>query len=751
MRRSTLPCSVAAPVRCSGACLPCTLVGDSLAFVSKRYRDPGARVKAIGPRRPAILLPLSEERPTRPDFRFGRFVLRPGERHLLADGVVVPLESRAFDVLRMLVENAGRLVTKEELLDAVWPARVVEEGNLHVQISALRKAVGGGVIATVPGHGYRFSAHVDAIAAPSPSSGVRPNLPRQLASFVGREDDLARLAQLLPQTRLLTLTGMGGCGKTRLAIALAERVAAGYPDGVHFVDLAPVAEPARVAPVVAATLSIRENAEIAITDTLARDLAPRRMLVVLDNCESLLDACAALVGTLLAATTALCIVVTSRERLGIAGERVVPVLPLALPPAEADHDPHAAGAFAAVRLFVERAAHVASEFRLDAGNVAAVVEICRRLDGIPLALELAAARVALLSVEQIRTRLDDRFRLLTGSPRAVTRHQTLLATLQSSCDALSDDERRCLECLSVFAGGWTLATATAVAADGDDIDTLQRLGRLVDKSFVQVDRDGAQEPRYGMLETVRSYAFEQLVARGAERETRERHLACFLDFSRTAQGQLVGATMREWLQRIDAELPNLLAAHAWCDHARDGTDRGLELAANLRMYWLARGYFAVGHRVHEEALARPGSDPRGMLRGKALHAFGQHHYVRGRLADSIAPTREALVDRAGTRRRRVGRLLPRPAVPRIGLAGRHGARPGICRRGDGGRAPNRQGASRQLRADGARPACTGPKATSRRPRARMRKRCGCWRRARTRTTATTRSSTWRAFRSRRAS
>jgi predicted ATPase len=397
-----------------------------------------------------------------------------------------------------------------------------------------------------------------------------------------------------------------------------------------------------VARTVAAVLDLRESADKPVEETLIQHLAGRRTLLVLDNCEHLLETCAVLAARLLSATSALSVLVTSREALGVAGERVVPVRSLALPPPDIEQDLDRIGRFEAVRLFVERAAQVAPEFAMTPDNALAVVEICRRLDGIPLALELAAARVALLSIEQIRARLDDRFRLLTGSPRAISRHQTLLETLQSSYEYLSADEQRCFQRLSVFAGGWTLESAAAVAGDADDIEMLKLLGRLVDKSLVQVDRTGPLGPRYGMLETVRRYAQDRLDDSGSAALYRERHLAHFLDFARTAQANLFGEAMRPWLQRFDAELPNLLAAHSWCDHAQDGANRGLDLATNLRMYWLARGFFAFGQRVYDEALAREGIDPRSMLRGKALYALGQHHYVRGRLPESMAPTREAL-------------------------------------------------------------------------------------------------------------
>ncbi len=577
------------------------------------------------------------------NFRFGAFLLQSGERRLLQDGVPVTLEPRTFDLLASLVANAGSLVTKDELLARIWAGRVVEEGNLHVHVSALRKVLGKAAIATVSRHGYRFTLPVDAFAVPlAVPPEARHNLPRPLASFVGREDDLRELEARLAQSRLVTLSGIGGSGKTRLAIKLAERVLPSFPDGVCFVDLAPVAAGDRVARAVAAALGVREERDVPVEQTLARHCGGRRMLLVLDNCEHVVDACAALVERLLTATTSACVLATSRERLGVPGEAVVAMRALTTPPADGAVDAASLDDYESVRLFLDRARRVAPEFAIGAGNASAVAEICRRLDGIPLAIELAAALLELLSIAQIRDRLDDRFRLLTGSARADARHRTLLATLTSSHACLTGDEQRCFARLSVFTGGWTLPAAAEVAGDGDEMATLKLLGRLVDKSLVHVDRAGADGPRYGMLETVRQFAGDMLDATQDGDEVRERHLAHFSAFARTAQSHLFGDGMRLWLARLDAELPNLLAACAWCDHASDGATRGLELAANLRTYWLGRGLFGYGQRVYGEALARPGGNPRSMQRGRALYAFGQHCYVSGRLHDALPPTQEAL-------------------------------------------------------------------------------------------------------------
>jgi predicted ATPase len=378
---------------------------------------------------------------------------------------------------------------------------------------------------------------------------------------------------------------------------------------------------------------LREEVDKPIDETLTRHLAGRRLLLVLDNCEHVLATCAALVERLLVAASGLRALVTSREGLGIAGERVVPVRSLASPPVGSAQDVMAT--FEAVRLFVDRARHVAPNFALNPSNAAAVAEICRRLDGIPLALELAAARVKLLSAEQIRAKLDDRFRLLTGNARAMSRHQTLLATLQWSYEHLGPDEQQLLRQLSVFAGGWTLSGATAVAGyASDELAVLERLERLVDKSLVLVDRDARDESRYRMLETVRQYAQDRLNEAGEGEATRNRHLELYVALAEEAEPELVGREQGAWVARLDPERENLLAAHAWCDHADGGGEQGLRLASSLCVYFRDRGLLALGHRLTVDALTRPGPQGRNLARCRALCAAGGLSNLTGRFGEA---------------------------------------------------------------------------------------------------------------------
>src|SRR5436853_204100 len=414
-------------------------------------------------------------------YRFGPFELQPNQRRLLNDGHPVELGHRAIDVLLALVERAGQLVTKDQLLGLVWPGVVVEENNLQVQVSALRKILGTAAIATTAGRGYCFTLELTpgSVSSSLPET-PRHNLPSQLTSFIGHDDDLEEYAALLEQTRLLTLTGIGGCGKTRLAVELAKRVLQSFPDGAWYVDLASLLDAERVALTVATLLGIREENDRRMVDTLCDHLASKHMLLVLDNCEHLVAACAALVQRVIGAASGVRVLAASREGLSVAGERTVTVRSLSFPQPGSKLDPRALDACEAVRLFVERARLLVPKFSLGDDSRDAVAEICRRLDGIPLAVELAAARVKMLTVEEIRARLDDRFRLLTGgSKTAMARQQTLLATIQWSYDHLAPDQQQLLQRLSVFVGGWTLDSATRVAGEQlDEYAVLDVLARL---------------------------------------------------------------------------------------------------------------------------------------------------------------------------------------------------------------------------------------------------------------------------------
>src|SRR5437667_10289199 len=417
-------------------------------------------------------------------YRFGSSEVRPAERQVLINGTPAALGGRAFDLLLALIERRERVVEKAELFDAVWPGPVVEENNLQVQVSSLRKLLGPNAIATIAGHGYRFVAALDPDVTKNGSVGrdmaANPNnLPQLRTRFIGREKALDDCAGLLRDARLLTLSGIGGCGKTRLAQELAQRELPTFQDGVWFVDLGPLQDAQRVPATVAATLGLKDATESPL-ERLTEHLKSRQTLVVLDNCEHVIDAAVESIDALLEKCSALKIVATSREALGMQGEQIFMVRSLSLP-ATTDLDEMLRSE--AVRLFVDHARLVLPDFAVDERNAAAIAEICKRLDGIALAIELAAARVKVLSVDEIRARLDDRFRLLTGGNRAIPRHQTLHATMQWSYELLTASEQRLFRRLAVFAGGCTLAAATDVSGDAaDEYDTLERLTALHDKS-----------------------------------------------------------------------------------------------------------------------------------------------------------------------------------------------------------------------------------------------------------------------------
>ncbi len=496
-------------------------------------------------------------------FRFGRFELRPSQRQLLAGGEPVAVGARAFDLLLVLVENHDRVLGRDELLDLVWPGLVVEENNLRQHVSALRKLLGATAVVTVPGRGYRFGMTLrDAAATTGARRGALDNLPMNLPALIGRESDLAAVIDLLADTHLLTLVGAGGVGKTRLALQVAQTVRAAYPDGVCVVELAPVTDPSRVPATVASVLDVHEEPGRPLQDTLLDYLRQRCLLVVLDNCEHLIESCARFAERVLHVSAATRTLATSREALGIAGEVAWRLPSLRTAPPDAGRSPEQWLEFAASRLFVQRATAASPAFRLTADNLAAVTMICHQLDGIPLALELAGARVGAMRVEQVAERLHDRFALLTrGSRTALQRHQTLRSLIDWSHGLLTEPERALLRRLSVFAGGWSLEAAEAVCSDSLLVrdDVLELLTHLVEKSLVVLDSQSA-EPRYRLLETIRQYGLEKLTHAAEVEVTRERHLQYFVDLADIIRPMLTRQEQLRWHAMAETELDNFRVA-----------------------------------------------------------------------------------------------------------------------------------------------------------------------------------------------
>jgi non-specific serine/threonine protein kinase len=494
------------------------------------------------------------------------------------------------------------------------------------------------------------------IALAARGAGRPPNnLPLELSSFVGREKELAEVRRLLERSRLLTLTGPGGCGKTRLALVAAGDLVGGFEDGAWLVELAALADPALVQGAVASTLGVREQPGTPSTETLSGYLRTKKLLLVLDNCEHLVEACAALAEALLRACPNLRILATSREALGIAGEIRLTVPPLSLP--DPRHLPAVGNLvhYEAANLFVERAKAVKPEFALTERNAMSVAQICYRLDGIPLALELAAARVRVLSVEQIAARLDDRFALLTDGGRTVlARQKTLEAAMDWSHELLSRGERTLLRRLSVFAAGFTLEAAEAVCSEppaDEKVEpggVLDLLSRLVDKSLViVVEKDG--EARYRLLETVRRYGREKLERSEEAAEIRRRHASFMLELAEVAGPELKGPRQREWLQRLDTEHGNLRAAMRRLLEEGEA-EAAARLAWALWLFWFHRGHQDEGRRWVEEVLTKGDALPKN-LRARVLYADGAMSWGLRENPDTIRLLEEsrALFRQAGDR------------------------------------------------------------------------------------------------------
>jgi non-specific serine/threonine protein kinase len=489
-------------------------------------------------------------------------------------------------------------------------------------------------------------------AAATPGAAVRPrhNLPIELTSFVGRKQELGEICALLKERRLLTLTGAGGSGKTRLALRAARDAVEHHPDGVWVVELAPLSDPALVAGAMAAAIGIRAQGWTPV-EALKRSLHDSSLLIVLDNCEHMVDTCAELTHELLSSCACVRILATSRQPLGVGSEVAWPLPGLELPLSGAAASLEEIGECAAVRLFVERAAAARPGFALDSGAAGAVAEICRRLDGIPLAIELAAARTRTLSPDEILQRLDDRFGLLTGGARdALPRHQTLQATIDWSHDLLTERERVLFRRLSVFAGGWTLDDAEEVCADSwlPAPDVLDVLGELVIKSLVAAEPDRAQTTRYGMLETLRVYSANQL-ERADETETlRRRHFDRFLELAEDAHEQRESTGLRAELATLLAHQDNIRAALGF---ARTGDPHAMvRLAGAVEQLWLAANV-TEGRRWLGDALERaadPGPDRiRALNIAAGLAILQQDQDTGQRLLDESRALARERNDRSG--------------------------------------------------------------------------------------------------------
>ncbi len=483
------------------------------------------------------------------------------------------------------------------------------------------------------------------------------NLPEQVTSFIGRERELAEARALLGGTRLVTIVGPGGIGKTRLSLQIAADVLDAHPDGVWYIELASIVDAALVPKAVAQVLGLQEDADIPVAQAVCAHLASRRLLLVLDNCEHLVDACARLADAVLRAAPGVRNLATSREPLNVAGEQTYPLPPLALPDPKSRVEDAARSD--AGQLFVERARLRQPGFALSERNVQAVAQICARLDGIPLALELAAARVGVLTVEAIAARLNDRFRLLTGGSRtALPRQQTLRALIDWSYDLLGAGERMLFNRLSVFAGGFTLPAAEAVCADRElaPEDVFDLLIGLTQKSLVVPDGNGA---RYRMLETIRDYARYRLEERGEALAVRVRHRDHFVTLAEEAEPHLEGGHEQPaWLTQLDVEHDNLRAALACSIDESEDAEVDLRLCGALYRFWAHRGHAHEGRQWCIAALSRTDERPGTPARLKALHASGTLAWRLGDITVARTLLEQALaLSRALGDRVREGRVL----------------------------------------------------------------------------------------------
>lgn len=530
-------------------------------------------------------------------FAFGALRLLPGQRLLLEGDKPVRLGSRALDILSVLVENAGRVVAKEELIARVWPNVFVDESNLKIQVSALRRAVGdgqGGVryIVTVPGRGYEFVAPVSraeearAAIPPAVAETGKHNLPVAVTRMIGRDDNLAALVSRLSRARLVTIVGPGGIGKTTLALAVAENMLGAYEHGVWFIDLAPLTDPHRVPSTVAAALDLETHAADPLPGLVDR-LRDNRMLLVLDNCEHVIEAAAGLATTLLRSAPGIGILATSREPLGVAGEREYRLRPLSTPPPSRRVVAAEALASSAVQLFVERVSTVIDDFALIDDDTPSVVEICRRLDGLPLAIELAAARVAVLGIRGLATHLDNSLEILGARRRRVMpRHQTIRAVLDWSYGLLSEDEQLLFRRIGVFASTFDLKAAEGIASDADltPEDVVERLTDLVAKSLVTAYCD-TPIPRFRLLETTRAYALEKLAP--GERERLMRRGAEYArDRLENAQATLERRPTADLLVSYGYWVDNIRLALDWAFSPEGDASVGVALTAAAVPLWM---------------------------------------------------------------------------------------------------------------------------------------------------------------------
>jgi predicted ATPase/DNA-binding winged helix-turn-helix (wHTH) protein len=564
------------------------------------------------------LHPLSADKSDRvgidgePPLRFGRFTVLRQARELFLDEQPREIGSRAFDLLMVLTERQGNVVSRREIIDLVWPDTYVDDVNLRVQVATLRRALGADrdIVKTVPGRGYLFAAEVslatgrtnqeERSASDAPGldpATVRTNITRPINALLGRARELAELETIIGQDRMVVLIGCGGVGKTRLAIELGLRQAESFPDGIWLIDLAPLTDPGAVISTTAAALGVQIGNPDTEVEAIASAIGQRQLLIF-DNCEHLVAAVANLVGALLERAPGLSVLATSQDPLPLPIGLLYRLDPLELPPTGATEITD----FAASVLFCERARAADRRFTATAGNAARIGEICRRLDGIPLALEMAAARLSLLGLDGLLAGLDARLKLLKiGARLEDARHHTLRSMVEWSHSLLDIDERRVFRRLAIFPSSFSLEAAADMAGDtGEDYwDLVDTLGRLVDKSLVTVE--GNDPPRYRLLETLRIFAREQLTTSGEFQAIAQRHARFFADLFVVSNEVWETTKPVEWLQRYIPEFDNVQTALDWGIGKLDHKDIVVRLAGASGRLWLNSDRRVEGWRYLEQA------------------------------------------------------------------------------------------------------------------------------------------------------